>query len=254
MACGKCIPCLVNRRNDWSFRLEQEWRASKGGAIFVTLTYDEKHIPSDYSLRKKDVQLFMKRLRKHEKHNRIRYFAVGEYGTKGGRPHYHILLFNADIDLVKRAWVDSKGKPIGIVHCGKVTGASVAYVTKYIVQREDLDDGREKPFSLMSRAYGIGGKYLTDVMVAWHREDGRNYCIRDGQKIRLPRFYKDKIFYGKQKEVVARDSQLRSIEQKEKERKFWEDRYGSQWAERKREAVEAVIQRVKQKVSYTQKF
>lgn len=47
-------------------------------------------------LSKRDVQLFLKRLRKYVYKNtreRLRYFIVGEYGPKTYRPHYHLLLF-----------------------------------------------------------------------------------------------------------------------------------------------------------------
>ena len=143
--CGKCVPCLVNKRSDWSFRLEQEHRVSKT-AHFVTLTYDAKHLRTDGSLEKRDLQLYLKRLRKNESVNygnqRLRYYAVGEYGTHGGRPHYHILLFNAtDENTIRKAWRDSKGKPIGIVHVGKVEAASIAYVTKYIIQKDTYPFG-----------------------------------------------------------------------------------------------------------------
>ena len=63
----------------------------------------------------RDVQLFMKRLRRHLEYQpkkvkgvrdhieHIRYFAVGEYGSKTHRPHYHILIFGwrpSDADLL----------------------------------------------------------------------------------------------------------------------------------------------------------
>ena len=48
-------------------------------------------------LRKTDLQLFFKRLRyyvsKQCPSEKVRYFAVGEYGPVHFRPHYHILLF-----------------------------------------------------------------------------------------------------------------------------------------------------------------
>lgn len=111
------------------------------------------------------------------------------------------------------------------------------------------------PFTLMSRKYGIGGKYLTDEMVAWHREDDRNYCVRDGQKIRLPRFYKDKIFYNKeQKERMVKKSVMESIQAKELDRKFWEDQYGSDWCVQKKLAIDLVLSRVKKKVMFSQTF
>lgn len=251
--CGKCLPCLMDKRNDWSFRLEQEFKYCKRGAMFLTLTYDQKHLPSDLSVSKRDVQLFMKRLRKRDQTNSLRYFAVGEYGSRFRRPHYHILLFGAVESDVRSAWIDSKGNPIGIVHVGRVTSASVAYVTKYIVQSDSYVDGREKPFTLMSRKYGIGGKYLTDEMVAWHREDDRNYAVRDGKKIRLPRFYKEKIFHNKeQKERMRKKNVIESIKAKELERAFWETEYGAAWCDRKKEAVDRVLSRVQQKVKFSQ--
>lgn len=253
--CGKCLACLSSKRNDWSFRLEQEFKYSRNGAVFVTLTYDQKHLPSDLSVNKRDVQLFLKRLRKRYDANQIRYYIVGEYGSKYGRPHYHALLFGADSEKVRKSWVDSRAAPIGIVHVGKVTSASVAYVTKYIIQQGNEVDGRTKPFTLMSRAYGIGGKYLTDVMCAWHREDDRNYCVRDGQKIRMPKFYKDKIFYNeKQKERISKASRLQAIKQIEDERRYYVDQYGEGWSQKMIEARNEVISRIKQKVSYTQTF
>ena len=94
VACGKCLSCLHNLRKDWCFRLRQEWKHSTG-AMFVTLTYGDRQVPED-GLCKRDVQLFMKKLRKRCG-GRLRYFCTGEYGSKKGRPHYHLLLFNVRI-------------------------------------------------------------------------------------------------------------------------------------------------------------
>ena len=48
-------------------------------------------------LRKTDLQLFLKRLRyyvtKRLPKEKVRYYAVGEYGPVHFRPHYHLLLF-----------------------------------------------------------------------------------------------------------------------------------------------------------------
>lgn len=251
--CGKCPSCLTNKRSEWIFRLQQEWKHSTS-AKFITLTYDEQHNPGE--LRKEDLQKFMKRLRKHEKSKGIRYYACGEYGTKYGRPHYHIILFNSALynhSYITRAWCDIKGNPIGIVHVGKVSLASIAYVTKYVVQPGTME-GRSKPFALMSRKYGIGGKYLTDAMMAWHREDLRNYAISDGQKVRLPRFYKDKIFYGRHKLLNDQKTKAYVIEQARKEQEYWETEFGSQWAEQKKLAVLQQQSLVKSKVEFSQTF
>lgn len=108
-------------------------------------------------LSKRDIQLFLKRLRKaHESHRGqmqpIKYYAVGEYGGITGRPHYHIILFNADIELIQDAWQN------GQVHYGKVSGASVGYTLKYMTKPSRIpmhrNDDRTKEFSLMSKGLG----------------------------------------------------------------------------------------------------
>lgn len=250
--CGRCIPCLTAKRQEWITRLEHEFRYSTS-AQFITLTYDQKHMPSDYSLNKKHLQDFMKRLRKRDGTNKIRYYATGEYGSKTGRPHYHILLFNTEPIHAVKAWCDSKGKPIGIVHVGKVTMSSVAYCTKYIVQPELITEAKQKPFALMSRSYGIGGKYLDDLTVAWHKEDDRNYIIRDGAKVRLPRFYKSKIWYHENdKEKVSVKAQLHAIKTIEKRKAFLQKKFGKNAESKKAEMDIEAIRRVRKKVSFTQ--
>lgn len=252
--CGKCIPCLVNKRQEWSFRLEQEFKFSHG-ALFITLTYDEKHLRTDGSLNKGDVQLFLKRLRKRDGTNKLRYYCVGEYGSKYGRPHYHLLLFGGSEEHIRKSWTDSKGNCIGIVHVGRVTGASIAYVTKYIIQRDDYDKDLEKPFALMSRRYGLGGRYLSDEMVNWHRENEANYCIRDGVKVRLARFYKSKIWYSEaERSGIGEKGKLLSIQNAEKELNYYRKEFPGNYLQVMTEARDAVIARVKSKVAFTQKF
>ena len=91
VACGQCIGCRINKSEEWSLRLKHELLSSKK-AVFVTLTYRD----TDYcgaSLRKRDAQLFIKKLRRYyEDYLAIRYFMVGEYGGCFGRPHYLYLI------------------------------------------------------------------------------------------------------------------------------------------------------------------
>lgn len=248
--CGKCLACLHNSRSEWIFRLEQEFKYSKG-ALFVTLTYDDKHYPGE--LQKRDVQLFMKRLRKADGTNSVRYFAVGEYGSKSGRAHYHILLFNGTAENVRASWVDSKSKPIGIVHIGKVTQASIAYCTKYIVQGSGGEDERERPFRLMSRAYGIGGRYLSDDMVQWHRANDAVYCMRDGMETRLCRFYKSKIWYAEhERERVSKLALAAGLAKQVDDEKMWQKKFGGNWEAKYVEMRDAMLARIKSKVAYSQ--
>jgi len=88
--CGRCPPCKLRRVNGWVFRMLEEEKVSSS-SHFVTLTYDTSTVPiSDngfMTLRKRDFQLFMKRLRKLCLDAKLKDYAVGEYGTNYKRPH-----------------------------------------------------------------------------------------------------------------------------------------------------------------------
>lgn len=194
--CGKCGACLHTRRCDWSFRLAIEHRQSVS-SYFVTLTYDDLHLPWDeVSVSKRDLQLFVKRLRKANS-VAIRYYAVAEYGTLFQRPHYHLLLFNLDpnADLLK-IW------PYGRVDVGTVTPASIHYVTKYHVNKGDELGGRAPPFVVMSRRPGIGASYK-DSHRRYHRSGMRYTAKLEGRDVRLPRYYKDAFFTVVEKPMLA---------------------------------------------------
>lgn len=244
--CGKCLACLSNKRNDWAFRLNQEHRASKS-ALFVTLTYDWKSMPKDGSLKKRDLQLFLKRVRKNDETKKIRYYGVGEYGTKNNRPHYHLLLFNSDEKIVRKSWT------LGIIHIGNVTLASVAYALKYIVQPTGGKPYIAKPFAVMSRAYGIGANYLSDDMVQWHRSGGKNFTNVNGIKGRLPRYYREKIWYREvDRSRVQHESKWLAIKNDRLELKWFYQNYGSDAKKMRKEFTAAVLSRISEKVAFTQ--
>lgn len=154
--CGKCPVCLKRRASGWSFRLMQQDKESET-SHFITLTYDTQHVPITHNgfmdLSKRHMQLFIKRLRKAQWATgnvaSIKYYAVGEYGTQSMRPHYHIIMFNAVIELIQPAW------DLGQVHYGNVTGASVGYCLKYMSKPKRIpmhrNDDRQKEFALMSK-------------------------------------------------------------------------------------------------------
>ena len=89
--CGRCVGCRLERSRQWSVRIMHESQLHAENS-FITLTYDDAHVPSDYSLRYPDFQKFMKRLRKHTGLP-IRYYMCGEYGETFSRPHFHSCIF-----------------------------------------------------------------------------------------------------------------------------------------------------------------
>ena len=204
--CGKCPPCLKRRASFWSFRLLKESERSSS-AWFVTLTYSEKNVPlTDRGFMSLDVpsfQRFMKRLRKkHDKNVRLKYYCAGEYGTKTWRPHWHMILFNADIGKVDEAW------HLGRIHCGDVSGASIGYTLKYMMKPPRVpvhgNDDRVKERSLMSK--GLGSNYLTDSVVAWHRRAVLENCyirLPGGVTMALPRYFKERLYSDAEREEIS---------------------------------------------------
>lgn len=199
--CGKCAPCKKRRVDGWVFRLLEEEKISSS-AHFVTLTYDTRFVPiSDngfMTLRKKDFQDYMKRLRKLCPEFKLRYYACGEYGTKNHRPHYHFICFNVPREtFFYDAW-SLNGVPLGAVHVGKVTGDSIAYTMKYIDKSTwkigHSRDDRKPEFAVMSQ--GLGLSYLSDEVVKYHKADlSRNYITREGGHIiAMPSYYRRKIY------------------------------------------------------------
>ncbi len=204
--CGRCAACLSNRRSEWATRLEYELKDSKN-ADFITLTYSQENVPRNrYGapvLNKEDLQKFLKRLRHHNKSVKLRYYLCGEYGEQTFRPHYHAIIFNLPKtgDKLLKQILEIWDK--GMVHIGEVNPASIKYVTGYMVQQQkstsenmtnkEQDELYVRPFSLMSK--GLGKSYI-EKHAKWHKDDiSRNYVVKsDGQKSRLPRYYREKLY------------------------------------------------------------
>jgi hypothetical protein len=143
---------------------------------------------------KRDVQLFMKRLRKENKGVNLKYYACGEYGSESDRPHYHMILFDATVESVLKCW------KLGHVHFDVVNEGTIKYTLKYMAKPSKIPlsdwDDRTKEFPLMSK--GIGISYVNNEKLRnWHYKDvpGRLYVnLEDGKKMAMPRYFKDKIY------------------------------------------------------------
>lgn len=203
--CGRCVPCKIRRVSQWVFRMLQEEKQSTA-AHFITLTYDTDSVPISkngfMTLNKKDLQKFFKRLRKLCPEHKIKYYAVGEYGTKNRRPHYHAIVFNVpDSGHYWRAW-SLNNKQIGSVHVGQVTNDSIAYTMKYIdvphwIKKHPRDD-RQKQFPVMSK--GLGKNYLNLETARYHNDLTKNYLtLVGGTRVPMPKYYRDKLLDDEQK-------------------------------------------------------
>lgn len=196
--CGRCPQCAKAKVYSWLFRIQEEMKISSN-PLFITLTYDNINVPITdnglLSLVKRDCQLWLKRLRKeYAKHSdkQIRYYLVGEYGTRTKRPHYHCIMFNMDLpELVGKTWCN------GFDFTLPVKDGGIEYVLKYLhkqkPKRLDSDD-RQPEFSLMSKR--LGANYLTPERIRFHNQSPEFSYLRtdEGFKMSLPKYYKDKLY------------------------------------------------------------
>lgn len=204
--CGRCLPCLQKKRVDWSFRLEQEYKICTS-ALFITLTYSEDYIcygQSEPSLVKDEISQFVKKLRNKERSNKsIKYYGVGEYGSQTDRPHYHIILFNLENKKnIENAWEK------GHIHIGQVTGASIQYVTKYVITKNKTHKEKQAEFAVMSKNIGLN---YVKTHGDYHGEtDRQTVQMSNGSKIGIPRYIKDKVLskYDKQMYGIKLQKQL----------------------------------------------
>lgn len=212
--CGKCAFCLTNKRASWMFRIHHEMKLQDKPGWFLTLTYDEKYVrrtKEGLSLRFRDVQLFLKQLRKKKYY--AKYICVGEYGSETNRPHYHMLIWtDCTLDNLEKIWFR------GRIHFGRLTMASAMYTLKYIIQPKQRETtGREKTRAQFSKGLGLG--YLSSAVYEYHTMDYDNpnlFSYIDGRKVALPRYYRNKIFTKFQLKVYANKAKWDAIRKRRK--------------------------------------
>lgn len=197
--CGHCNGCKISYSQDWATRVMMEAREFEAQGkynCFLTLTYDDEHLPNDGKLAKKDMQKFWKRFRKkYGKQIRIAY--SGEYGELTHRAHYHACVMNLKEPFKDLAFWDGKtqvsqelnkvwGK--GRVNVGTLTHQSAAYVAKYTLKKHDDPDS----FYITSRRPGLGyGHYIKQ-----HQTIGEGVIYYyDGQikRLPIPKYYKYRL-------------------------------------------------------------
>lgn len=176
--CGHCPACVQNKALEWTSRLvkeAEEWKYT----YFITLTYDDTHLRvpvykkstgeliryREKSLNKRDIQLFLKRLRKfYDFDLELKYYICGEYGETTQRPHYHAIFFmNTKFnDLVFYAnnlytcsTLQKTWKQGNVLVSSDVNERSIKYTIGYTLKK--IGDSK---IQLMSK--GLGLKYLND--------------------------------------------------------------------------------------------
>ena len=205
--CGVCIGCRLEAARQWTVRIMHEGQMHSQNCV-LTLTYDDSQLPAGGSLCKRDLQRFMKRLRK-KYGSGIKFFACGEYGRAFCRPHYHVVVFGLDFPdrtvwkahvkpekciyrsaALERLWT------AGFSSVGVLNSASAAYVARYVTKKvvgdlEKPDYGdRVSEYCVSSRG-GRKGKGLAYSWFEAYYGDvyPKDYCTIDGYRHQPPKYY-----------------------------------------------------------------
>lgn len=231
--CGRCIGCRLDYSRSWAVRCLLESKYHENNQ-FITLTYDDNHLPSDNSVHKRDLQLFFKRIRKYMKSyyniDNIKYYACGEYGDKSMRPHYHVIFFGLPLydkkflscsrgvnlytsDIVSKCW------PLGIHSVGDVNYETAAYTARYVMKKRKgiyaswyADHNLEPEFVLMSRRPGIGLQYYLDYRDKIYDTDEIIYLNSDKQVLSIkPCSYYDKKYDLDDPDRLAKLKESRTV-------------------------------------------
>lgn len=198
--CGGCIGCRIDRARQWTARLLHEAQGHDANCV-VTLTYAD--MPAGGSLDVRDWQLFAKRLRRRL--GPTRFYAVGEYGDLG-RPHFHAVLFGQDFsgDRRRKPGTHKGGARFesrlldeiwghGRTEIGQLDSASVAYVAGYLLPKWDTaaeaNQGRRRPFAVMSRRPGIGSSWAD----YFHAQVATGEVHLNGKPVAIPKLYQSKL-------------------------------------------------------------
>lgn len=208
VSCGKCFECKQKISREWAFRILLESKLYEKNC-FITLTYNDDNLPEDEGIHRRELQLFMKRLRKSLEPKKIRFFYCGEYGKRFGRPHYHCIIFDYFPDDAYFWQKDNSGEDLfrspslekiwtkGFSSVGLLTYDSAYYCAKYMQKAPPPELEIDKPFIGMSNRPGIGRDAIN---VNWLESD-KMYV--NGKYMKLPRYFL-KILEEKDPEAVAK--------------------------------------------------
>jgi hypothetical protein len=221
--CGKCLSCKLSYAKEWALRIYHE-NSLCTASCFLTLTYNDDHLPSDRSVHRSEVVNFIKRLRKKISPIKIKTFYCGEYGSERGRPHYHIILLGYDFPdkeylrtsqsgnvlweskILDSLWTDSKTKKSkGFANIGEVTFESAGYIARYCLKKTKdkkdyvFVDGYDEETGEITKMHNLNPEFIgmsQGIGKNWHelfKEDtDKDYLETNGFKHKIPRYY-DKL-------------------------------------------------------------
>lgn len=238
VSCGKCPECLKRKQNNWFQRSVEEARyyqnlpPSQSSMYFITLTYDDEHLPFLFGpsgvaypcLHYDHVNTLWRTLKMHHKSNKEKiefsYMYCGENGTKHGRPHYHILCFglrHKDIEFIKKWWLEHFApKAIDVMNAYEVRNKRKSQELGVVVTKCRFTPNDYKRVSKYVSKYVSKGRYdkyrisrpLSDIPRVYA---SRGYGSRDLDKwvMSIPRYLRQEAKIWKYDEVAIVANKLR---------------------------------------------
>jgi len=140
----------------------------------------------------------------------FKYFAIGEYGPETNRPHYHLITFNFHPETLRN--LDNIWKK-GHTSFSPGKGSRMAYVAKYLIDKNEQDEKSDKHpiFRVLSK--GLGKTYL-ERAGTYHRENlVTTYTTQDGYVYPLPMYFKERLFTEAQREEIREKAVHKSDDQ-----------------------------------------
>lgn len=241
--CGKCEACALEIARQKAVRCVHEFKSSGGIGAFLTLTYNNENLPENGSYNESDIVAFVKRLRDNIcrsegcKGNRfdweklkevyscrgfctkIKTFGCAEYGSRGLRPHFHLLIFGFDFPdrtywrghsehgsghISYRSITLDECWGLGHAELGSLTYQSASYTARYTQKKikKNLPEGLKPEKSVcVPRRRGLGRDHFDKYFKDMYAIDA---VIVNDRKQGIPRYYDNllKKFYPDQFEKI----------------------------------------------------
>ena len=219
--CGQCIECRTTKAREWQVRLAEEIKEHKYN-YFITLTFAPKELEElCKKTRLKEcnavagyaVRHMLEKWRKTHKKS-IKHWLITELGHEGTeRIHLHGLLFSdeqlefSEMDDNKlRTWNYWK---YGHIYVGDyVNQQTINYISKYITK---IDTDHKGFVGQILASPGIGKSFIDHLQEINSKEYEYRpkhatdfYRLENGCKVKLPKYYKNKLYNEEQREEIWR--------------------------------------------------
>lgn len=221
--CRRCLPCRLKNARDKAIRCYHEAQLHENN-IFLTLTYSDENLVSD-KLDRRDIQLFIKKLR--EKHNRnndekITVMYTGEYGEETKRPHWHLIIFNYRPTDAQKKLTTERGDTLyvsreidelwnkGMHDFGEVTLDSANYVARYAAKKLVHGNDQDHDYHPIHQTprNGMGKGWIEKY---WKYTFQNGYIVLpNGQTTAIPRYYVEWLQKNKPYEYVKYKTTVRN--------------------------------------------